>query len=250
MNLRESARPRQSPDYFGECLTSPDGHWCAQLKSFRGPSLRMADIQNPKTVLELAPPGLPAENREGNWWALGTWSADRFFLYVSRPNDPGFFWIVPAGDEALSPGTAVAAFNEVPGCRQRLAVEKGIVAAAGNVFLYESFGGKGDRTLMCKAPIPGGAWILDSNTGTLTKQIAPDFHFNRLIAGGDALYGVALDGTNFSSAPVRLIKLDARNGTVLQSRTFDAGVLQIGVGALATRPSGYIPILPVNAARH
>lgn len=235
-------RPSPGPDYYTGCLNSPDSRWCAQTKNFGGPSLRMVDLNSQQPVRELAPSDLPAENSEGNWAAHGAWSADRFFFYVAAPSDSGFLWTVPPAAESLASATRIAPFNVVPACHDRFPVETGIVAAAGNVFLYESFAGKGDRTVVCKASIPGGAWILDPSTGALTTQIAPALHFNRLIAGSGALYGVALYNTPLWSGPITIVKLDAHDGTVLESRVFGPGVLQIGEGILKAPPSGYIAI--------
>lgn len=225
---------------FGGCLTSPDGRWCFQMKSFQGPALKTVDRRDPANVHVLTPPGLPPENPEGNWAATGTWSGSHFYLYVSRPNDPGFVWTVDPGDEALGAGVRVQPFGEAPGCRERLPVSKSMVVAAGKIFLYEPFGGKTDRTGMCPA-VSGGAWALEPASGSIADPIAADFRFNRLIAGssGATLYGV-VPGTANWAGPVQLIRLNAQDGTVLAARIFEPGVLQIAAGPLAAVPSGEV----------
>jgi hypothetical protein len=242
--LEEEVPASERGDY-GACLVSPDGRWCFQLKSFRGPALKVVDLREPGSARVLIPPGLPEENSEGNWAATGVWSADRFYLYVQRPNDPGRLWTVSPGAEALGPGIEVAPFGEAPGCRARLPVSKGIVASAGNVFLYEPFGSKADRTGTCGMALPGGVWMLDATTGRLTGQVASEFHFNRLIpdASGSTLYGVALDNRNWNG-PVQIVRLNGRDGTVMQTRTFEPGVLQITAGRLAKVPVGNVSALP------
>jgi hypothetical protein len=225
---------------FGDCLISPDGHWCFRLKSFRGPALKMVNLQQPGPARVLVPPDLPEEGSEGNWSATGVWSGSEFYFYVQRPNHPGFLWTVPAGAETLGAAIKVAPFGEGLGCRTRLPVMKSIVAAAGNIFLYEPFGSKAERT-ECRAALPGGAWMLDPATGGLTKQIASELRFNNLKpdTAGTSLYGVAL-GKDGWDGPVQVVKLDAREGTPLESRTFQPGVLQIGVGRLQKIPAGDI----------
>jgi hypothetical protein len=225
---------------FGDCLTSPDGHWCFQLKSFRGPALKMVNLEQPGPARVLTPPDLPEESSSGTWGASGVWSGAEFYLYVQGPDNPGFLWNVRPGAETLGAAVKVAPFGEAPDCRtRRLPVWKSIVAAAGNVFLYEPFGSKADRTAVCGAALPGGAWVVDPATGGLRKQIAPEFRFSHVVpdTAGTSLYGVAL-GVEGWDGPVRIVKLDAREGTPLESRTFDPGVLQIGVGRLQKVPAG------------
>jgi hypothetical protein len=197
------------------------------------------DLREPGTARVLIPSDLPGENSEGNYSATGVWSRTRFYLYVQWPNDPGLVWTVLPGAEALGAGTRVAPFSEVPGCPERLPVAKTLVAAAGNIFLYEPFGSKADRTGTCVMALPGGAWMLDTNTGRLTNQIAPEFHFNRLISdrSGSTLYGVVLGEAGWGG-PVQLVRLDERDGRVLQARTFEPGILQIAIAALAKSPVG------------
>lgn len=237
LNLEDDAPSSERSDY-GPCLMSPDGRWCFRLKSFRGPALQTLDLRESGTVRVLIPPGLPEENSEGNWFATGVWSGARFYLYVQRPNDPGLLWTVLPGTDVLEAGIEVAPFNEAPGCRARLPVAKSLVAAAGSIFLYESFGGKADRAA-CGIPLPGGAWRLDTATGRLTNQVASEFHFNKLVSdlSGSTLYGVAL-GAAAWNGPVQVVRLNGRDGTVLQTRTFEPGVLQIAIGPLAKVPIG------------
>ena len=238
LRLEEEVPSSERSDY-GPCLVSPDGRWCYRLKSFRGPALKAVDLRDSGTARVLIPPGLPEENSEGNWSATGVWSRARFYLYVQRPNDPGLFWTVLPGAEALGAGIGVAPFSEVAGCRERLPVAKSLVGAASNIFLYEPFGSKADRTGTCEMALPGGAWMLDTRTGRLTNQTASEFHFNKLISdrSGSTLYGVVLGEAGWDG-PVQLVRLDERDGKVLQTRTFEPGILQIAIGPLAKSPVG------------
>ena len=242
LKLEEEVPSSERSDYGG-CLVSLDGRWCFRLKSFRGPALKTVDLRESGPSRELIPPGLLEENSEGNWSANGVWSGDHFYLYVARPNDPGLLWTVLPGAEVLGAGIAVARFSEAPGCRERLPVAKGLVAAGGDIFLHEPFGSKADRTGTCETALPGGAWMVDTATGRLTNQIASEFHFNRLIPdrSGSTLYGVVLGRADWGG-PVQLVRLNERDGKLMQSRTFEPGVLQIAIG-----PLGKIPVGDVTA---
>jgi hypothetical protein len=122
---------------------------------------------------------------------------DLGFIYMSpEPDDVGLLWTVSLG-ESLPAGMPVAAFNEAPNCCKRLPVDRGLVVAGGNLFLYELFGNRNKGARHCEG-LPGGAWMLDPATGRFTRQVATELHFNGLIADPAelVLYGIALGGDN------------------------------------------------------
>ncbi len=220
-------------------LLSPDGRWLFGVRSFRGPALETFDLNHGAAFRELTPAG---RDPSGTNWANGAWSGDHFYFYAADGTNSGRLWTVSPGTEQLGVGVEVAAFGDVPGCRQGAPVATALTAAAGSLFIYEPFGNKSDRSLDCPNA-PGGAWIVDSATGQLTGQIAPGFHFNRLIAarGGHDIYG--LDPGNVSwTGPVRLVRMDARNGTILKSVTLDPGVCTIATAALRSAPAGDVHV--------
>jgi hypothetical protein len=229
-----------SDDFFGNPQTSPDRRWRFELKSFRGPALRMIDLASGARI-DLAPPALPLSEEEcgGNWYAQGVWSGDHVYFYVTCPHHAGFLWAVSPDSPELGAGVPVAPFTVDSACRSSLPVEKTLAAAAGKLFLYEPFGGKSDRTGGCTGTLAGGAWILDPATGELSGPIAPAVHFNRLAANrsGSMLY-VVDPGDGAWGGPVRLVTIDSQTYRVVQSRTFDPGVLQISLGVLRGLPAG------------
>jgi hypothetical protein len=235
-----------SRDSFGNPQISPNGRWRFELKSFRGPALRTVDLSTGAQV-DLAPAALPLteETCRGNWYAQGAWSGDQFYFYVSCPNHPGFLWKVSPGAHELGAGIPVTPFALDSACRSPLPVVKTLLAGAGKLFLYESFGSKSDRTGGCPAALSGGAWILDPATGQVSGPIAPGIHFNRLApdGSGSMLYGVD-PGDAAWGGPVRLVTLDTQTYHVVETRTFTAGVLQISVGTLRSLHSGDVRMTP------
>ncbi len=147
------------------------------------------------------------------------------------------------GDRKLGEAVAVEPVIKAPNCQQT----KALVAAGSRVFLYGLFGDKRDE-FVCHTQLPGGAWELDPATGHLTSYIAPEFHFNVLRASqsGSTLYGVDPGSANWSG-PVRLVSLDARDGTTLKTRSFDPGVLQISVGEVRGVPTGDVQVISRKA---
>lgn len=234
----------RSRDYFGNPQISADGRWRFELKSFRGPALRTIDLSTGGRI-DLAPSALPLteEACRGNWYAQGAWSGDQFYFYVACPNHPGFLWTVSPGARELGAGIPVAPFALDSACRSSLPVVKTLLAGAGKLFLYESFGSKSDRTSGCPAALTGGVWILDPATGQVSGPIAPGIHFNRLSLNhsGSMLYGVD-PGDPAWGGPVRLIALDTRAYRAVESRTFAGGVLQISVGTLRGLHSGDVRV--------
>ncbi len=234
-----------SPVYngnFGDCFISSDGRWCFRLKSFQGPVLRIVDRTGSEPPRELIPPGVPVGDESGNSYAQGAWSADRFYLYVARPDHPGLLWIVSPDAKPLSTGIPVAPFNEDPNCSRHSPVVKNLVAAGGNLLLYETFGNRNKSSRRC-AGLPGGAWIVDPATGRLVNQIAPEFHFSSLIANpsGTALYGVALalGGNDSLGEPEQVVRLNAHDGTVTNVRALGPGEsLLIAVGRISVALTG------------
>jgi hypothetical protein len=152
-------------------------------------------------------------------------------LYIARPDHPGWLWALSPGEDRLGTPVQVASFADQPACGEHLPVVKELVAAGGNVFLYEPFGGKSDRTGVCPEKVPGGAWLLDPATGQLVRQIASGFHFNRLVANrlGSELYGI--DAGDGWGRPL-LVSIDSRDGSVIRTRRLDAGYWAITTAVL------------------
>jgi hypothetical protein len=122
-----------------------------------------------------------------------------------------------------------------------------ITVAGGNLFLYEKFGSKADPRGSCgSAIIPGGAWVVDPDTGQLLHHYAPQFHFTDLIPDRTepVLYGLAAEGGTIWEAPVNLVRMDARNGRVLQSRQLDVDYWWIAVAPLQNAPTGEVQVVP------
>lgn len=217
-------------------LLSPDGRWLFGVRSFRGPALETFDLNNGAAFRELTPAG--QVDNSGSNWANGAWSGDRFYFYAANGTNSGRLWTVSPGAEQLGPGVEVGAFGDVPGCKHGAPVATALTAAAGSLFVYEPSGGKSDRSLDCPNA-PGGAWIVDPATGRLTGQIAAGFHFNRLVAArsGKDIYGLDPGNVNWTG-PVRLVRMDARDGRVANSRTLEPGVCTIATAALRSAPAG------------
>src|SRR5262249_4805129 len=139
----------------------------------------------------------------------------------------------------LGTGADVQPFGDVEGCSG--AGTRAIVSAAGNVFLYEVFGFIGDRRANCRRAVPGGAWIIDSASGRLVRQIAPDLHFSALLTNrtGTMVYGLSTGDAKWESR-VQLVRMDARDGRVLESRELNSDFWRIAMVSLRFIPSGVV----------
>jgi hypothetical protein len=101
---------------------------------------------------------------------------------------------------------------------------QGMVGAGGKLFLFELFGGKGDRRDGCARDIPGGLSSIDPQTGKVLTQLDTERHFASLVpsADGKELYGIDVRDTTWSS--VGLVRLNATTGEILAARNLKADV--------------------------
>jgi hypothetical protein len=213
---------------------SPNRRWLFGVRNFQGPVLDVFDMERGFVVRRLAPQRL-----EENVAASGAWAGGHFFLYVALPGALGRLWVVSPETEQLGDGVEVGPIGQAAGCPGP--ITRAVTTAGGNLFLYELFGFKGDRRAQCRGRVPGGAWMADSATGKLVRQIAPDLHFSALIAdrASAMLYGLAPGGAGWEP-PVQLVRINAGDGRVLQSRVLDPGFWRIAVVSLRSIPSGIL----------
>ena len=85
----------------------------------------------------------------------------------------------------------------------------------------------------------GWGLVLDPGTGQLSRQIAPNLHFSALVSDrtGSELYGLSAEDPNWK-LPAELVRIDARDGRILQFRHLDPGFWRITVAPLRIVPSG------------
>jgi hypothetical protein len=218
---------------YGRLHLSPGGRWLFGVRSFRGPALDVYDVGRGQVVRQLTPEGL-----EGDWRPTGIWSGDRFYLYAANSKGSGRLWSVSPETQQLGAGTTVAPFGRLSGCSDQ--ASRAIVAAAGNIFIYEEFGFKVDRRYQCAGPVPGGAWVVDPATSQLTRQIAPSLHFSALLSdqAGSELWGLSAEGPNWQPFSARLVRIDPSDGRILQSRYLDPGIWRVAIAPLSIVPSG------------
>jgi hypothetical protein len=219
---------------------SPDGHWVFGVRNFRGPALDVYDLVKGAMIRQLMPTGL-----EGDWLADGAWSGDHFYFYASKDDGSSArLWMVLPSTNDLGDGVAVDPVAHVPGCPPHSFALEEIAAAGNNLFVYEAFGFLGDRRNECSNLIPGGAWLVDSSNGHSVHHVAPDLHFSVLIPDREepVLYGLSDGGPNWEF-PVKLVRIDARNGEVLQTRTLDTDRWNIAVAPLRQAPWGDVQVI-------
>jgi len=231
---------RSRTEFFGvpfemaqdRLLVSADRHWVFGVTSFRGPALDMYDAVAKKIVRQLTPPAL-----SGDWWPAGAWAGDQFHLYTANAAGEGRLWTISPATTELGAGLPVSSFGQVTGCSD---ASRSIVASSGNVFLYETFGFKVDRRNECSGPVPGGAWLVDINTGKLIRQIASDLHFSDLISdpATSQLYGLSLEDVQWASP--RLVQINQNDGSVLKSRPLDPGFSRVAMARVRLAPSGEV----------
>ena len=222
---------------WNDMHVSPNGRSIFGVTHFPGGALDIYDPAQGKILHYLVPSDLGER-----WWPNGIWMDDRFLFYAARDDGSAArLWSVSPGATELGEGVPVEPFAKVSGCSSY--VEAGLAAATGNLFLYEMFGWKLDRRNSCSG-VPGGAWIVDRSSGGLLAHVATEFYFSELVAdhARGELYGIAAGDPNWRSG-IELVRLDARDGTILQSRVLESDYWSIAFAPLRTFPEGDVRAL-------
>jgi hypothetical protein len=221
-------------------LPSGDRHWIFGVSFFQGYTVDIYDAAAKQIIRRLTPQGLT-----GNWWPAGVWAGDQFYLYAANSEGAALLWTISPETTELGTGLPVAPFGQVTGCSD---APRSIVASAGNVFLYEDFGFKVDRRNECAGPVQGGAWLVDTSTGKLIRQIAPEVHFSELLSNpaSSQLYGLSVEDVHWGST--RLVQIDSSNGAVLKSRPLDPGFWRVAIAPVRLTPSGEVTYQTAQSA--
>jgi len=224
---QEPPIPRSiAPGMYGLCFSS-DGHLLFGASNFPTPTLDVLDFSERKLVRRFS---LPQDVS-----IRGACVSSEYYLYGQRKASAEL-WRVKADTNELAAPVSVKFADEASECELH---DEGFLGADGRLFLFELFGGKGDRRARsCGKGVPGGVLLIDPQTGSIKAHLAPELHFAQLIPGTDStdLYGIDVRDTIWRS--VSLVRLDATTGRVLEKRDLIPDVWSIG---LATIPTELVP---------
>jgi len=176
-----------------------------------------------------------------DWWPKGIWMDDRFLYYDAKADGSSGRLRSISPNGTLSADVSVEPFAKVPGCSSYM--ETGLAGAADNVFLYEMFGWIGDCRTSCSG-VPGGAWIVDPDGGRLLDHVAPDLYFSELVVDPERgeLYGISVYDPNWRGG-VELVRMDAQDGTIPQSRVLESDFWRIASAPLRSVPQADVRAL-------
>jgi len=222
---------------WNDMHVSPNGRSIFGVTHFPGGALDIYDPAQGKILHYLVPSDLGER-----WWPNGLWMDDRFLFYAARDDGSAArLWSVSPGATELGEGVPVEPFAKVSGCSSH--VEAGLAAASGNLFLYEIFGWKLDRRNYCSG-VPGGVWLLDPSSGSLLAHVATEFYFSELVADREngELYGLSVGEPDWLNG-IELVRIDARDGSILRSRVLESDFWSISFGSLRTFPEGDVRAL-------
>ena len=231
---REPAIPRSIAPGVYALRFSPNGRLLFGVSNFPTPTLDIFDFDRRNLVHRFT---LPPDLR-----VVGGWVRDDYYLYGYR-KETGQLWRMKADNSALEGPVKVDFPDPTPLCKlQQREIE--MLGVSDRLFLYELFGGKGDRRDSCAREIPGGLLSVDPQTGVMRARLAPDVHFASLIPGADGkeLYGIDVRDTNWTS--VRLVRLNVITGQILATRNLTPDVWFID---FATVPNELVPSGPIEA---
>ncbi len=228
----EASIPRSTaPGIYGLSF-SPDGNLLFGTASFQSAAVDVLNFRERKLVRRLALPQ--------GFTIRGAWVDDNYYIYGYR-KPTGELWRVKSDGSELEAPVKINLPDAATECELH---EQGILAAGHRLVVFERFGGKGDRRA-CSKDIPGGAFLIDPQTGKLKAHIAPELHFAQLISSADGrtLYGIELGRANWSS--VALVRLDLETGQTLSRQELAPDVWSLD---LANIPEELLPRGHVEAS--
>lgn len=208
---------------------SADGRYTAWVD--RGPVLVLTTVA---TGAQRTIP-IPEEARQGGW------VGDRYLL-VAAGSGTGRLWPVSPADAALPTPRAVT----WPDADSRVGLS---FVLGSDLLTYTRFGGHIMMDLRERTPgMPGGAIVIPS-AGGAARRIAKEIHFAELIPAldGRSLYAVEAGPLEGPAKPVRLLRLDARSGTVMTSTVlndpalFPDAAFDVWSLVLASVPENLVP---------
>lgn len=210
-------------------LRSPDLRWWSCAKTSK---IDLYDAQSAKLVRTFAKPG----SGDDSAYIGGAWLGSRLFVYVTQRSE-GKLWEIPTDGSETRDLASLPQPASVPNCDSSVALTD-IVATPDRLIVYEQFGGKLDRRERCDN-VPGGALIVDPQSGQVLSQVSSQYHFWRIIPNqtGSELYGITSLGT-VGGSPAELLRIDAHTGNVLELRPLDGDFWSIAVAGLKSSPSG------------
>jgi len=146
-----------------------------------------------------------------------------------------------SAQRGLAGDAPVARFLKVPGCSADAGAQ--VVDAEDDLFVYERFGWIDDRRNHCSGVL-GGAWIVDPESGALLAHVAPDLYFSELVADHDQgeLYGISTDDPSWRMG-VKLVRMDAQDGSILNSRVLESDFWRIAFARLRNPPAADVRAL-------
>jgi hypothetical protein len=201
---------------------SPDGRWWFGLRN--GPAVDLYDVARGEIAYSFI-----SAKRDEPWWSSGTWLGNQFYIYAAH-GDSGRLWKLSPQSTQLGDGIPVSEVSQVPGCSDEAFTN--IIASRDRLLVYEIFGTTIDRRARCEN-VPGGASLLEPNTGQLTSLIASTLYFSQLVPNraGSEIYGIISEAPNTQDS-AELVRIDTHSGDVMQSRLLDRNYWWIAVAPL------------------
>jgi len=216
----ETSIPRSTaPGIYGLSF-SPDGQLLFGTSNFPSRAVDIFSFKDRRLVGRFALP-------EG-FTIRGAWVGDAYYVYGYRKAG-GELWRVKADGSELETRAQIDLPHAAPECQL---YDLGVLAAGRRLLVFEQFGGKGDRRGRSK-DVPGGAFLVDPQTGKQMAHLVPELHFAQLIpsADGKELYGIDVGNMNWSS--VSLVRLNAETGEVLARRELSPDVWSFDLANLS-----------------
>jgi len=180
--------------------------------------LGVYDLVQGSIVRHLMPTGL-----EDDWFASGAWSGDHFFFYASKHDGSSArLWMACLARPISEKELLLTRSHRLLAARHIHLPFRKSLAAETNLFVYEAFGFIGDRRVELFGPNSRRSLANRFFKRPHASTCRARFIFSALIPDREepVLYGLSCGGPNWEF-PVKLVRMDARDGQILQTRTLD-----------------------------
>jgi len=203
---------------------SSDGRRLFGLSNFPHPSLDLFDAVQGSLI---ASQSLPDGSK-----SAGAWLDQQFFLFTLQSGQAMLRPISPNGQ--TGPVATLSVSSSFPDCVE---TPYAMIASAGKLILYPSFGGKGDSN--CQGP--GGFAIADPGTGLVLDRFDSS-RFRQIVASPDGRYLYGLEvGMPAWRRRVQILKMDA-TGRVIGQRDLDPDVWYLIAGRIPQQLLGQMDL--------
>jgi hypothetical protein len=205
---------------------SPDGQRLFGITHWPEPSLDLFDIGQGVMIARKAVTGVST--------LTGAWLGPQYFLFTVQ-SGRAKLWPVRSDDGEMGHAVSLSFAGSFWDCKL---TPYDVIASGARLVIYGQFGLKSDGA----CAVPGGFLVVDPATGAVTDRLASSLRFRQMVASSDgrALWG--LDVGDPAWGKVRIVKIDAATGQVIDEKLLDSDIWYLTTGQIPHEMQGHLDL--------